>query len=192
MNKRKFGFSLLFVLLIGGIIARATQREKESPEFSRVKKLQEKLLNDETLTQSERDAGWKEVKHTWSTLPKREQSILMAAHEQKERKQMQRFFELETQEERIAYLDSVIDQLDEKAAKQKKARQNEVDDEERKKKQSRKGSKLAANGKLHDPEAERAGLRNHLDATTADDRAKKRVYYTALKRRWAERHGVKK
>lgn len=184
-NKKTIVVLLLTLLIISAGIGWLAFREKESPEFARIKRLQEKLINDETLTESERAAGWAEVKQTWPLLSESEQEALKARHNRKEREQMDRFFELETKEERIAYLDNVIDALEEQAAEKKKTQQGknrDNDDAKRKKPQS----------KQRDPEAIRAGLRKYLDSTSPDERVKRRIYWTAVKRRWAVRHRVNK
>ncbi len=184
-NRRKIVMLLLPLLLLGGAVAWLAFGEKESPEFARIQQLQEKLIDDETLTESEREEGWAEVKRTWPTLSEREQNMLKARQDRKKRAQMDRFFGLATEEERGAYLDTLIDAWEEKAAEKKVATQA---------KNSNKGNseRKKAPGKPSDPDAMRAGLRKYLDATSPDERVKERIYWTALKERWAARHGFTK
>lgn len=183
MNKKKIYLLLVLLLLIGGAVAWTSLRAKESPEFTQVKQLQEKLLNDKSLPKSERNAGWREVKQKWSSLSESEQKTLTAQREKREKDQIDRFFALETDEEREALLDEVIDEF-------RKEKEVKEEDKKDKKKQGSKGKgKRGGKGIPSDPEAMRAKLRNHLDSKSADDRAKESIYYRALKERWAERYG---
>jgi hypothetical protein len=180
MNKKKICLLLVLLLLIGGVVAWTSLRAKESPEFTQVKQLQEKLLNDKSLPKSERNEGWREVKQKWSSLSESEREILAAQHEKRKKDQIDRFFALETEEERVALLDEVIDEF----------RKEKEGKEEDKKTQGSKGKgKRGGKGKPSDPEAMRAELRNYLDSKSADDRVKEGIYYRALKERWAERYG---
>ena len=185
MNRRSLSLALLGLLVVVSIIAWAIQRRGHSATFTEIEALQAKLLHDDSLTESQRDAGWRTVKQKWSTLSVGEQRLLKSQHEQEERKQINDYFALDDAEERIAYLDNALDQWESKTREKNQS----ANDKTTKKDNKKQRGGVRTKGKVHDPEAARIGLRTYLDSSTADERARKRVYYTELKQRWAERHG---
>ena len=195
MNKKTLGLLVLVLLLVGGVVAWWASADRELPEFTHVQQLQEKLMHDETMTGADRDEGWREVKQKWSTFSQREQQALEAQRLKKDQSQMDAYFELETEEERLAHIDEVIDQWDKKAEQKKsstnKSGGNKKTNSDADKNREQRKKKEYAKEKRSDPEAMREMLRGHLDNHSPDERVRSRIYWTAVKSRWAERHGEK-
>lgn len=187
MNKKTKSMLIVLLMLVGGAAAWFSLRQQASPEFATVNELAETLIDEEnSLSESERNEGWTEVKQKWEFLTKLEQKTLMAKIQAREIETRNQFFELETEEERNAFLDKELDRWDAKKRPDGKAKKKGGD-----KTKSGRNKTADASKKRIDHDALREKLRDHLDSKTADERAKERIYWTALKDRWAKRHGDK-
>ena len=189
MNKRNVGIALAVLFFLGGIGTWKLMGDGESAEFTKIERLQHKLINDKTISDEERDAGWKEVKQKWSSFSPEEQRKLRSQHGEKKSEGVDKYFALETEEERLAHIDQLIDEweaeMSNKDADQKSSKKKDGDSKTKKQSAKNDGGKK----KQYDHDAMREGLRNHLDGKSADERAKERIYWRTVKQRWAERHG---
>ena len=190
MNRKTIGSALALLLLIGSAGIWTLFADGESAEFTHIKQLQNKLINDDTLSDAEREAGWREVKKNWSSFSEEEQRQLKLEGNKKKQQNIDAYFALEAEEERLAHIDKVIDEWDAAMKDGKTKRRNPKDESAAKKKQA--NEKGGGKSKQYDQDSLRDGLRDHLDSKTADERAKERVYWTEVKKRWAERHGSRK
>ena len=189
MNKRNIGIALALLFFLGGIGTWKLMGDGESAEFTKMEQLQDKLINDKTISDEERDAGWKEVKQKWSSFSPEEQRKLMSQHGKKKNEGVAKYFELETEEERLAHIDQVIDEWEAEMSKKEAAQKGSKKKGGDSKSKNQSAKSDGGKEKQYDHDAMREGLRNYLDSKTADERAKERIYWKTIKQRWAERHG---